>query len=76
LYIKPLFPISKQFSIDSFLGWEGNNWVFLLINASHRFLLSLLQRTELAKNVYKIASFKKEKSHITLIDFSREFHHH
>jgi len=23
LYIKPLFPINKQFSIDSFLDWEG-----------------------------------------------------
>jgi len=36
LHIKPLFPINKQFSIYSFLGWEGHHWVFvyhsLLIN--------------------------------------------
>jgi len=28
LYLKPLFPINKQFSIDSFLDWEGLHWDF------------------------------------------------
>jgi len=28
LCIKPLFPINKQFSIDSFLDWEGHHWYF------------------------------------------------
>jgi len=26
LYIKPLFPIKKQLSIDSSLNWEGHHW--------------------------------------------------
>jgi len=26
LYLKPLFPIDKQFSIDAFLDWEGHHW--------------------------------------------------
>jgi len=26
-YIKLMFPINKQFSIDSLLDWEGHNWV-------------------------------------------------
>jgi len=28
LYIKPPFPINKQFRIDSFLDWEGLHWDF------------------------------------------------
>jgi len=28
LYIKPPLPINKQFSIDSFLDWEGLHWDF------------------------------------------------
>jgi len=28
LYIKPIFPLDKQFSIDSFLDWEGLHWDF------------------------------------------------
>jgi len=28
LYIKPPFPINKQFSIASFLDWEGLHWDF------------------------------------------------
>jgi len=27
VYIKFLFPINKQFIIDSFLDWEGHYWV-------------------------------------------------
>jgi len=27
VYIKLLFPFNKQFSIDSFLDWEGHYWV-------------------------------------------------
>jgi len=28
LYIKPPLPINRQFSIDSFLDWEGLHWDF------------------------------------------------
>jgi len=28
VYLKHLFPINKQFSIDSFLDWEGLHWDF------------------------------------------------
>jgi len=28
VYIKFLFPIDKQYSIDSFLDWEGHYWLF------------------------------------------------
>jgi len=28
VYIKHLFPFNKQFSIDSFLDWEGLHWDF------------------------------------------------
>jgi len=38
LYIKHLFPINKQFSIDSFLDWEGLLLGFKLRdNVSSRF---------------------------------------
>jgi len=36
VYIKLLFPINIQFSIDSFLDWEGHYWVFtILIRKPH-----------------------------------------
>jgi len=31
IYIKPLFPVNKQFSIGSFLDWEGHHQDTLLI---------------------------------------------
>jgi len=40
VYIKFLFPINKQFGIDSFLDWEGHYWVFAhlhQITATHSF---------------------------------------
>jgi len=33
--IKFLFPINKQFSIDSCLDWEGHYWVFALAQPDH-----------------------------------------
>jgi len=36
LYIKPLFPINKQFNIDSFLEWEGLHWDFFPLPSSPR----------------------------------------
>jgi len=32
VFLKLLFPINKQFSIDSFLDWEGHHQVYLQPN--------------------------------------------
>jgi len=43
LFIMSQFPINKQFSIDSFLDWEGLHWVFAHLNrttATHSLILS------------------------------------
>jgi len=45
VYINPLFPINKQFSIDSFLDWEGHHWDSRSTRSSHhphKFSLSRL----------------------------------
>jgi len=34
LYVKLLFPINKQFSIDTYLDWEGLHWDFCLMFTS------------------------------------------
>jgi len=41
-YAKHLFPINKQFSIDSFLDWEGLHWDF---SSTRLFCLPPLLRT-------------------------------
>jgi len=47
LYIKPLFPMNKQFSIDSFLDWKGHHWV-----STHTFQKTALLKLAILASVY------------------------
>jgi len=42
LYIKPLLYINKEFSIDSFLDWEGHRWGISLTTYHFRTSVSVL----------------------------------
>jgi len=60
---RPLFPINKQFSIDSFLDWERLHWDFCSPPSSlqrSQFLPSddSSQRTLLAKIIFKFPIYK------------------
>jgi len=53
LFVKPLFPINKQFSVDAFLDWEGHHWDIRSTGSSHHHsqfpLLFILLPTHLAR---------------------------